>query len=85
MSHKVLGQVKFGLSQDMTMVAQQRLVTFFSIRNWSRTEHADLLEGKRVVSVQRTSEVFRGPGALFKVMLAGDADDEMTVGIMLQP
>jgi hypothetical protein len=29
--------------------------------------------------------VFRGPGALFKVMLAGDVDDEMSVGIVLQP
>jgi hypothetical protein len=29
--------------------------------------------------------VFRGPGSLFKVMLAGDADEEMTVGIVLQP
>lgn len=84
-SHKVLGPAKFGLSQDMTMVAQQRLVTFFSIRNWSRTEHADILEGKRVIGVQRTSEVFRGPGALFKVMLAGEVDDEMSVGIVLQP
>jgi hypothetical protein len=84
-SHRVVGPAKFGLSQDMTMVAQQRLVTFFSIRDWSRTEHADLLEGKRVVSVARTSEVFRGPGALFKVTLAGDADEEMTVGIVLQP
>lgn len=84
-SHRVLGPAKFGLSHDMTMVAQQRLVTFFSIRNWSRTEHADILEGKRVVGVQRTSEVYRGPGALFKVMLAGEAGDEMTVGIVLQP
>lgn len=83
-SHRVLGPAKFGLSQDMTMVAQQRLVTFFSIRNWSRTEHADILEGKRVVGVARTSEAFRGPGALFKVMLADHAD-EMTVGIVLQP
>lgn len=88
-SHKVLGPAKFGLSQDMTLLAQQRLVTFFSIRNWSRTEHADILEGKRVVAVQRTSEVFRGPGPLFKLMLAdlmlADPDDEMTVGIVLQP
>jgi len=82
-SHKVTGATKFGLSQDMTMLAQQRLVTFFSIRNWSRTEHADILEGKRVVGVRRTSEVFRGPGALFKVMLA-EGDDEMTVGIVLR-
>jgi hypothetical protein len=84
-SHRVLGPAKFGLSQDMTMVAQQRLVTFFSIRNWSRTEHADIIEGKRVVGVHRTSEIYRGPGALFKVALAGDTDDEMTVGIVLQP
>jgi hypothetical protein len=35
--------------------------------------------------VQRTSEVFRGPGAVVKVMLAGDADDEMSVGMVLQP
>lgn len=84
-SHKVLGQAKFGLSQDMTMVAQQRLVDFFSIRNWSRTEHAHILEGKRVVGVRRTSETWRGPGALFKVALAGDEDDEMSVGIVLQP
>jgi len=52
-SHKVLGPAKFGLSQDMTMVAHQRLVDFFSIRNWSRTEHSDILEGKRVVGVRR--------------------------------
>lgn len=83
-SHKVLGQARFGLSQDMTMVAQQRLVDFFSIRNWSRTEHADILEGKRIVGVRRTSEVFHGPGTLFKVALAGDEDDEMSVGIVLQ-
>jgi hypothetical protein len=84
-SHKVLSQAKFGLSQDMTMLAQQRLVDFFSIRNWPRTEHADVLEGKRVVGVRRTAEVFRGPGALFKLALAGDEDDEMSVGIVLQP
>lgn len=83
-SHRVLGAAKFGLSPDMTMVAQQRLVSFFSIRDWSRTEHPDILEGKRVVSVLRTSEVYRGPGALFKVMLT-DNDDEMTVGIVLRP
>ncbi len=29
-SHKVLGPAKFGLSKDMTLLAQQRLVTFFS-------------------------------------------------------
>ena len=83
-SHRVVGVPRFGLGQGMTMLSQQRLVTFFSIRNWSRTEHADILEGKRVVGVRRTSEVFRGPGALFKVMLADD-DDEMTVGIVLRP
>jgi hypothetical protein len=84
-SHKVLGQARFGLSQDMTMVAQQRLVDFFSIRNWSRTAHADILEGKRIVGVRRTSEVFRGPGTLFKVALTGHEDDEMSVGIILRP
>jgi hypothetical protein len=84
-SYRVLGPAKFGLSQDMTMLAQQRLVDFFSIRNWSRTEHADILEGKRVVGVRRTSEVFRGPGTLFKLALAGGDDDELSVGIVLQP
>lgn len=77
---------RFSLSPHMTMVAQHRLVSFFSMRNWSRSEHADIMEGMKVVGVRRTSEVHPGPGPLFKVVLEGDDDsDEMNVDIVLAP
>ncbi len=76
---------RFSISREMQHVLQQRLVTFWSVREWMRERHVEkALIGKRIARVEKTDEYADGPAKLYKVFLENGDDDEATFGIIVK-
>ncbi len=72
-----------GITGQMRAVVQQRLVTFWSVRDWKSYKQRDELVGASIEAVDETGEQFIGPGRLHKVHLTTKhGADEITVGIV---
>ena len=82
-SRQIAGKPKFGLSNEMRALLQERLVVYSSVRNWTTSGQFERLKGKRIEFIQATDEKFDGPGRLFKVTLGNGDEDEATVGLVL--
>lgn len=74
----------FGLSPDMRALLQERLVVYWSVRNWTTPKQFELLKGKRISYIQDTEEKFSSPGRLYKLTLTNGEEDEATVGLILR-
>jgi hypothetical protein len=82
-SRRIAGKPKFGLSNGMRALLQERLVVNSSVRNWTTPGQFARLKGKRIEYIQATDEKFDGPGRLFKLTLGNGEEDEATVGLIL--
>ena len=83
-SRRIAGKPIFGLSNEMRILLQERLVVYWSVRNWSTAGQFERLKGKRIADIKTTDEKFDGPGRLYKLVLANGDEDEATIGLVLR-
>lgn len=87
-SRMVAGAPAFGLSLEMQHLLQQRIVTFFSVRDWKAAKQREEIIGKQVRAISETDEKPDGPAKLYKVHLADpgglSGDDEITVAMLFR-
>ena len=85
---RVAGEPAFGLSSEMQHLLQQRLVSFFSVRDWKAAKQRKEILGKQILEISETDERTDGPAKLYKIHLADPGadtgDDEITVGVLFQ-
>ncbi len=83
-SREIARRPVFGLSPEMRALLQERMVVFWSVRNWTTPSQFEKLKGKRIVEIHDTEEKALGPGRLYKLTLANGEEDEATVGLVLR-
>ncbi len=83
-SREVAGPSRFSLTSEWRHALQERLVKFFSVRDWKSADQFNQLLHKRIAALSETDEPLPENGRLFKMALENGQDDEAAVGLVLR-